>query len=167
MCGWECEENMWGYPCLSVWEHPTLPSAGIANNERVCVCVCVSQTFSPSTSFPLHHLLTYFDPHPAILHANGVRHLIYGGRHHIWPIMQWGLCVWPQSFCSGLRAPDCLRYTWACCRLFLFIAGWTVGMCDMNVYGECKECVSALRCVTVCVGLWCLAESGGAADGRR
>lgn len=107
----------------------------------MCVCVCVSQTFSPSTSFPLHHLLTYFDPHPAIIHANGVRHLIYGGRHHIWPIMQWGLCVWPQSFCSGLRAPDCLRYTWACCRLFLFIAGWTVGMCDMNVYGECKECV--------------------------
>ncbi len=42
MCGWDCEENMWGYPCLSLWEHPTLPSAGIVN----CVCVSVTDLFS-------------------------------------------------------------------------------------------------------------------------
>jgi len=40
-------------------------------------------------------------------------------------------------------------------------------MCEMNVKGECKECVCVCLICAVCVGLWCLAESGGAADGRR
>lgn len=110
----------------------------------------MSQTFSPSTSFPLHHLLTYFDPHPAILNANGVRHLIYRGRHHMWPIMQGVLWVWPWIFCSeryGLCAAKCLCYTWECVVLD---GRWECAKCRVNVKCVCVHCVA----VAWAYGVW-------------
>lgn len=117
----------------------------------------------------LFHCTIFLDSHPLSSGYSPCKwclapHL-WGSTPHMAHNAMWfkGLTLW--LLFGLLRCVASVDFLTVFMCLFVSIYFSICGMGFMHVL-EC--CVSVLcDCVTVCVGLWCLAGNGCAADGRR